>query len=424
MSTEPEKRQVQIVNGKTGEVRLSQPVPVHTPHLQADDIAADAARAAEPAQESEAAHEPAPVSAPVTQGEEAASAQRGAKASKPAKPKPDIETFEQFIEYAYRRRGQPAKLESKVKQAIAKHPDLDEAAIGRLLILINADTLLAVPRQILLASKESSGVPLLRGALTDFVAMVMLRHPAFAPEGVRAALRNLPGAPLPAEALATVAAYTPADVPGSEPPKPADLKELRRNATHLLATWLAMHRGVSLDDLANQLFHALWEPAARDLVDDTERLRALTDVEDIAGVGVAAQRYRQQLAEARSEREKALREAGALSQRVDDLIAQKDAAQAQLLERTGELDALRTSSSQELEALRNAHSAGRMQQGHEFESLRGRLVQRLEESIEMLDTGLSALRKETPTPRVSVMVQRAEVVLDALRSELSSLREV
>jgi hypothetical protein len=292
-------------------------------------------------------------------------------------------------------------------------------------VLINADTLLAVPRQILLASKEVSGLPLLRGALTEFVIKVMLRHPAFTPEGLRAAVRNLPGAPRPEEALVMVATYTPtAEAEGGELLKPAELKELRRNATHLLATWFALHRGVSLEDLANLLFYALWEPAARDLADDTDRLRALTEVEDSAGVGVAATRYRQQLTEARGERDKALRETGTLSQQLADFKAQRDEVRAELASRAAELEALRISSARELEALRNAHSAGRMHQGHEFESLRGRLVQRLDESIEMLDTGLNALRKEPETPRVAVMVQRAEVVIDALRSELNSLREI
>jgi hypothetical protein len=56
---------------------------------------------------------------------------------------------------------------------------------------------------------------------------------------------------------------------------------------------------------------------------------------------------------------------------------------------------------------------------HEIETLRGRLVRRLNESTEMLEVGLSALRSNTPN--INVMVQRAEQVVDALRSELKSL---
>ena len=56
---------------------------------------------------------------------------------------------------------------------------------------------------------------------------------------------------------------------------------------------------------------------------------------------------------------------------------------------------------------------------HELEQLRGRLIRQLTDSADMLDVGLSALRKDTP--RVPVMVERAEVVVDTLRAEVKRL---
>jgi chaperonin cofactor prefoldin len=355
-----------------------------------------------------------------THGNDANSVKKPAKS---LKPKRKIETFEQFIEYAYRRRGQPVSLPSKVEQkSIAKQISLDEATMSRLLILVNDDALLTVPRQILLVSEEVSAFPKLRGALMDFVANVMHRHQVFAHDGVKAAMKNLPDAPKPAKVLSIVASYRPPEVEGTKQLKLAELKELRRNAVNLLATWFKLNRNLSLKDLADLIFYALWEPAARELTSDGERLRALTAVEDTAGVGVTVQRYQQRVNEAYSERDQTLRKAKELEQQMEDLEKQRDTAKDKQNEITTELEALRVSSAQEIATLREAHNASRMQQDHEFESLRGRLVRQLEESVEMLDTGLSALRKETP--RVSVMVERAEVVLDALRSELNSLRKV
>ena len=46
----------------------------------------------------------------------------------------------------------------------------------------------------------------------------------------------------------------------------------------------------------------MWAPAARELADDNARLRALTEVEQPAGVGLACQRFRQQAIEARGPR--------------------------------------------------------------------------------------------------------------------------
>lgn len=350
-----------------------------------------------------------------------AAAERSSE-SRSNKPKLEIETFEQFIEYAYRRRGQSLNLPPKTQKVIATRTSLDEAAKDRLLKLANADATLAVPRQILLVSKEVSRSPQLRGAMTNFVADVLQYHQAFAHDSVQAAVRNLPDAASPAEALAIVARYKPPGAVGTGSSKPTELKQLRCNATNLLATWFALNRNISFADLADVIFHALWGPAAQELIDDSERLRVLTGIEDAAGVGMVAQGYRQRAAVEQREREQAFREVAVLRQQVANLIVQRDEAQARLDENVVKLDALRESTAHEISTLREAHNVGRLQQGHEFESLRGRLVRRLEESVEMLDTGLSALRKETP--RVSVMVERAEVVIDALRSELNSLKEV
>ena len=430
MTTDDNKRRVQIIDGKTGEVRMSEPMPVHTPHALTGDTPPTPPAPPEAVPQATQPTDPAPAPATEAAPERMASPQTAGKSDssgkseKPAKnprPKLEIETLEQFIEYAYRRRGQPLNLETKVQQAIAQQPRLDEAAIGRLLKAVNVDSLLAVPRQILLSSREVHGLPELRGALTEFVSMVMLRQAVFTPEGVQAAVRNLPGALSPADALAAVAAYTPAEVQGQEPLKPSELKELRRNAAHLLATWLAVHRSLGLEEVAGLLFVSLWEPAARELDDDTDRLRALTEVDDAAGAGLAAQRYRQLAAVARAAQDQALREAAALRHRAVEQEAQLDQVRGELETRVGELEALRSSSEQELATLRAAHSAGRMHQGHELEQLRGRLARRLEESLELLDVGLAALRNRTPN--IEVMVERAEQVRDDLRSELNSLRE-
>ena len=57
---------------------------------------------------------------------------------------------------------------------------------------------------------------------------------------------------------------------------------------------------------------------------------------------------------------------------------------------------------------------------HDQEQLRGRLQRRLDEGVEMLEVGLTALRNKTP--RVEVMMERAEHVVDALRAEINNLK--
>ena len=352
-----------------------------------------------------------------SEGESAAASQ---KSSGAGKPRVDIETLEQFIEYAYGRKGQRVTLKPKVEKLIAQNPRLDDAAMSHLLSLAAGDALLAVPRQLLMLTRDIEGYPALRAALGSFVLTSMLRHPAFTDPGIQGALRNLPEALPAADALAKVAAFNPADEDGKEPMKGGELQALRRNAAHLFAMWLANNRGTNLEELAALLFQVLWSPAARDLVDDNARLRALTEIEQPAGVGLACHRFRQQAIEARSSQDQALREANELRMRLAEAGAQLLLAEEQREALDAKLQALLESTASETAELRRQHEVERTHLRHDQEQLRGRLQRRLDEGVEMLEVGLTALRNKTP--RVEVMMERAEHVVDALRAEMNNLK--
>lgn len=450
MKKDPNKRQVPVTYQKTGETKLSRPVPVHVPRLEAEAVAptspettasvspiqSDGVADVQSAPTSAAlrgadAQVPSSSAAPVDEGgvpqnpdqlEEGTSpTETKVKAASPSKPKVEVETLEQFIEYAYVRKGQRLKLESKVEKQIAQDPRLSDGALSRLLERSASDTLLAVPRQILLTSRDIEGFPALRAALASFVSAVMLRHPVFADAGVQGALRNLPEARSMADALAAVVRFTPQEVDGKEPLKGADLQALRRNAAHLFVTWMANNRSANIDELATLLFQVVWQPAARELSDDNARLRALTEVEHAAGVGLACLRFRQQAIEARASQDQALREANDLRLRLADTDAQRQQAEAQRDALQAELVALRAQTAAEMAELQRKHAEERTHLHHGQEQLGGRLVRRLDDAVETLEVGLNALRNKTP--RVEVMLERAELVVDALRAEIKNLRE-
>ena len=165
----------------------------------------------------------------------------------------------------------------------------------------------------------------------------------------------------------------------------------------------------------------LWAPAARELVDDNARLRTLTETEAPAALGLIGQRLRLQAADARAGQERAERAAETLRMQVTSLEERLRAVEAALEARTAELEEARADATERLAALHKAHEAELMHQRHALEQLRGRLVRRLDESVEMLEVGLKALSNKTP--RTEVMLERAEHVVDALRAELDNLKE-
>lgn len=203
------------------------------------------------------------------------------------KPKGDPETLEQLIEYAYGRKGQPLALKSKSERPVAQNARLDDEALERLFKIAQSDSLLAVPRQLLLLAQDLAGLPAVKSALRSFVWNVMSRHPAFGNPGVREVLSHSPEGPTPAEALGHILALSPVQVEGEGSLKPGELRELKHNAARLFVTWVATDRNWPADETAALLFEALWQPAAKKLVDDTQRLRALTEAGGAAGVNLS-----------------------------------------------------------------------------------------------------------------------------------------
>ena len=409
MSKQFEKRQVQITNVTTGETRLSEPTPVQVTRTE-PEIGSVVSQDTEPAPSAGDQQE-----VMISPDEK--------KNSPPKKPKPEIETLEQFISYAYARRGQRVSLSSKVERKIAENPRLNDEAMLRLLAIAAADEWLAVPRELLLISREVVGFPALREAFASFVMNVMLNHPAFASESLKATVRYLPEAPSIFEALATLSKWQPftkKDQDGKDVTfKPAEVEAGRNNAVNLLVTWFYCHRSLNLDELAGLLMQVSWNESGRTLETDAAKLRALTALDDTAVLGWLGQRWRQQMMDARYAQAHAQSELDATRVQVQTLDVQINQLNCDLEDRDANLTNLREQSTQALYELATNHAAERMHLSHEIEALRGRLVRRLNESTEMLEVGLSALRSNTPN--INVMVQRAEQVVDSLRTELNSL---
>ncbi len=443
------KRPVQITNVTTGETRMSEPMPVYAPAAQGISAEVSEQSALNPATETtptsaegemissaldglrpEASQSEAEstTATPESGGVQAApegsgksNAKGKGKGAAASKPKVSIETLEQFIAHAFVQKGRRIRLDSKTERLIARSPRLADATMNALFALSDLDTRLAVPRQLLLVSREVGGFPALREALKSFVAEVMLRHPIFADADLRAVVRNLPAASGAELALKRVANYMPPSTEGNEALKPAELQELRRNAWQLLVTWLATSRGLNLEALANLLFQAVWSPAARELDDDNARLRALTEIEHSAGVGVACEKFRQNVIDAGFACDQAQRESAGLREVETELRLQLQQVETERNALTNELQELKVNSTSELADARKQHEVERTHLRHDQEQLRGRLIRRLGDSIEMLEVGLTALRNKTP--RTEVMVERAEHVIDALRAEDANLKE-
>lgn len=436
-------KRVRIVDRYTGEVRYSDPMKRHLPSRSEVESAVSQGaveqpqpRAAQLTDEQQPAPKlqqmpdqpPATESAPAVAAPETGPAEpgnSGSEAKAPAKSKPEIETVEQFIAHAYAMKGRKVTLRAKVERACAEEPSLTGESLARLARLAQEDRLFAVPRQIFLASREVQGYPALRATLRTFVRDVMLSHAQFGRPELVAAIRNLPEAPVPARALAMVVeAMQPS--PSSEAEgdghglKPSEFDELRTNSTYCLAVWLADAKGLTLTELTEALNFALWGPRALRVEHENTKLRELTEIGHLAGVGLASQQYRQQVSEKAVLADKFAREATTARERAAVLEAELERATDELAQVRLELARVRSEDLAALNALRETSGHELAHLRDDFEQLRTRMLRRLVGDVEQLEVGLSALRGTEP--RVHVIQDRVERVVDALRLEVNKLK--
>lgn len=349
-----------------------------------------------------------------------------------AKSKQEISTFEQFLFHAYGLKGRRVALKKKVLQDISPNLSIPVEGLVELQKLVNADRQFCVPRQILLASREIEGYPLIKEALRKFVMEVMLSHPAFKNPKVTSAIRNLENAPLPHAALKLVMeeVFEKAELeekPGEKKDgektakKLVAAEEMKINATNCLAVWFAVTRNLALEDVADALNVAVWTPAGYGADSDIAKLRALTSIEKVEGVGLACEQYKRRAVAQADEAVRASAEAARLRTEHQETQLELEQIRSELDETKNALEKLQLKTTEEIATL---HQSAETQAAHlrdDFEQLRSRVLRRLVENVEKLGIGLSAIQGSEP--KVHVVRDRLERVIDELQKEINKLRE-
>lgn len=416
-------RQVPITNKRTGEVRLSGPVPSRT--LQREESSSPAvAGEAEPASTStpqEVTREPGDAHGP-SATESASGPVKNKRGEKIGLKDDKAESLGHYIEYAYGRKGQKlASLKVGEIRHLANNFKLGERE-AELLSLAEKDLTLAVPRQLVFITHEFKGHPLLRAELMGFVKKAILQHPLFREQpALTLFIHQGDFCPSALEAMRLIQEFGTTKEAQESDLSRAELDALHRNASYLVAVWLREMRGRSLHDVAEVLFQGVWNKAAASIEDDNDKLRAMTDVSELAPVAVACAVFQQQAEEQTKRAHQSAAESLRLRQERDALLDENEKLRNELAGLQGELEREKRDAQERLATLESSQDVKVTHLRDDNQQVRHRLVKRLVSDVEQLETGLSALRN--PNPRVEVMIQRAERVVDALRTEIAKLRE-
>jgi hypothetical protein len=420
-----EKRVIPVKNKATGETRFAEHIPgiVSQKH---DDTVLEKTSEAEPhspSMPSEAKQKAERVSQPITEQSNSISGnkKRGEKTgSKQYKP----ESLADYIEYAYERKGKKlADIREKIGfiRSLAKDFKLGDRESDLLRIAEN-DVTLAVPRQLVFIFPEFQGYPQLRNELFGFVKKAILQHPLFREQPQLISFINQGDFSSSAlEAMRLIQKFgTTKDPLGFELSR-VELDALRRNAAYLVAVWLREMRGCSLYEVTEMLFKGVWSKATDSIKDDTDKLRAVTDISELASVAIACTVFQQQAEEQTKRALQSEANEKKLRQEIESLRAEKNVLSDDLKRTKDLLEKERKEAQEHLAKIENTQEVEVTHLLDDNQQVRHRLVKRLVSDVEQLEIGLSALRN--PNPRVEVMMQRAERVVDALRVEIAKLRE-
>jgi hypothetical protein len=339
---------------------------------------------------------------------------------KDAKQKAPTLTMEQFILQAYARKGQRiAKLTSKQEKALSASHKLEQESLVKLMSEASQDRLLQVPRQLLLIARDVDSHPYVKKTLMEFVHTVMIQHPIFAMQLAQDTLTVDRLMPPLYSLYKSISSYQPSFKINSEQLEGADLLKLRTNALNLMTVWLFNVRRVRLEDLMTVLLQCIWKPAAEKLDTESSQIKALTEVEEPEAIGWVAERYLKNVVDAQNAEQRSHREAVDL--RADVMLLREnldiEVTKSGYLQQ--QLDSLQKTKDEAVEALKQTNQVTRIHLSHDIELMRGRLIENLQKNIELLQTGLSAINRDTPL--IEVMKERVEIVIDNLQSELKNL---
>ncbi len=304
---------------------------------------------------------------------------------------------------------------------------LDETQERHLVKLASADRTLDKTRQLLLlvVGMQQGAVA---STLQRFAGLVLQEHPVFHTSSFTTIFGNTSATVNTGDALeerdATKLIHL---VMGNElrllftvkelgRKRTAELARCRHNAVCCILIWLYLTDRMRLGTAVDYVREHIWAPAVGEHTTESEMLCTVMGARDVAAAGVASALLEARLRDQAASVSAARAAEGRATERARNADAKLTEVSAQLTEARQNNGVLKG----QLERERGARAEEASAWTDEYQQLRGGVLRRLREEVSMLEDGLHALKRDPP--KVGVMVDHAERVLDSLRREMERLR--
>ncbi len=311
-------------------------------------------------------------------------------------------------------------------RAMANAWRLDQTQERSLIELAAADKTLDKTRQLLhLVVGMQEGE--IAGALQNFTTQVLRNHPIFCTPSFAEAFAHTRGAPGATDRLEEVKVTRLIHLVMSNDLRPVfppekfgrkrqgEMERCRRNAVYCTLMWLYLTGRIRLGPAVDCLREHIWKPAAAQHGSESDMLRAVMGAGGIASASVASGLLEERLRDQAARELAAGAAEGRAGERARDADAKVAEAEVALAEVRRSSRALRA----ELEKERRLRADEGAAWRDERQRLVGTFLRRLRAEVSMLEDGLRALKRIPP--KVGVMVDHGERVLEGLRGEIERL---
>ena len=349
---------------------------------------------------------------PATQAGGPAPAGKDAK----RKAKVPIGSVAELIRTNYERKAGVRKLQRADVRSILAGPALEAADRVEVQAVARADTTLQQTKQLLLLSIRTEAPKIVNG-LREIAREVLASHPLFQGKSMREMLANPQSMPMETAVAALLSADAESLHADGEKPLPeSQVERVRTNAIHCLVLLLRASQGTSLRRIQRALQKHLWAPKARRHRTENEKLEVLLAARDPTAASVTFALLDDEAVLQGQKAEAAVRG----EQRAQTKAQGLEKQIADLERRLRETQEQRAELREELDESREAHATTDARWRDNYETLKGRTLNRLIEESSLLAEGLHALKREPP--KVWVMIDHAERAIEGLKREAEKIR--
>lgn len=330
-----------------------------------------------------------------------------------------FDTFEDFVAFAYSRGGREVKLPKQDAMHIAEQPTPEDTFFTETLPSLAAhDHLLSVPSQFFLAGLPYRHIlRIWRQVERAYIAMLRL-HPASTNlvETLQASRSSQKPAWNALETVCSANAVSNAVATGlKQRLRASDHSRLQHNLVCNVVLWLTQFSSVDLDSVIRQLYTLQWRNTIKPGCKSTDRLKTLFRLTDYSLAGLVASSFADETERQRRRAE----DSESLQSGTSDELAHSQEVVRQLEVRVEELISRTTTLEMTIQKNNERHMADLAHAAHDHNEIISRMTRRIEAELDLLQEGLSALRRNPP--KTHVMDDHAERAISGLRSELDRL---